>query len=325
MIYVTAYQSANEQLTIGGFVSFLAAMMLLFPPMRRLTAVNAPLQRGIAAASSVFDLVDADNEPDYGTRTLGRTSGQLEFERVSFNYGNDRVNAVENVTLTIRPGEMVALVGPSGSGKSTIANLIPRFYEITDGVIRLDGEDIRDIRLADLRRQIALVNQDVVLFDDSVARNIAYGGMAHASREAIEAAARSAFVMDFVDELPDGLDTEVGERGVRLSGGQRQRIAVARAFLKDAPILILDEATSALDNESERQVQKALEQLRQGRSTLVIAHRLSTIENADQIVVMANGRVVETGTHRELLDAGELYTGLYRYQLLGDDGAGEST
>ncbi len=320
IICMTAYQSTNDQITIGGFVSFLASMVLLFPPIRRLTSVNGGLQRGLAATESVFALIDEASEPDAGDRVLGSADGRIELSNVSFRYPGTEGRALEGINLAINPGEMVALVGPSGSGKTTLAHLLPRFYDPSAGRIYLDGIDTRELTLASLRRHIAFVNQDVVLFNDTIAANIAYGDLAGASREAILEAADAAHVTDFLSDLPAGLDAMIGENGVRLSGGQRQRIAVARAFLKDAPILILDEATSALDTESERRVQVALERLRIGRATLVIAHRLSTIERADRIVVMAGGRVIETGTHETLLETSGLYAGLYRFQFLRQEG-----
>jgi len=320
IICMTAYQSTNDQITIGGFVSFLASMVLLFPPIRRLTSVNGGLQRGLAATESVFALIDEASEPDAGDRVLGCADGRIELSNVSFRYPGTEGRALEGINLAINPGEMVALVGPSGSGKTTLAHLLPRFYDPSAGRIYLDGIDTRELTLASLRRHIAFVNQDVVLFNDTIAANIAYGDLAGASREAILEAADAAHVTDFLSDLPAGLDAMIGENGVRLSGGQRQRIAVARAFLKDAPILILDEATSALDTESERRVQDALERLRIGRATLVIAHRLSTIERADRIVVMAGGRIIETGTHETLLETSGLYAGLYRFQFLRQEG-----
>ena len=320
IICLTAYQSTNDEITIGGFVSFLASMVLLFPPIRRLTAVNGGLQRGLAATESVFGLIDETSEPDNGAQVLANAQGRIELRNVSFRYPETEGRALEGINLTIEPGEMVALVGPSGSGKTTLAHLLPRFYDPSAGRIYLDGRDTRELTLASLRRHIAFVNQDVVLFNDTIAANIAYGDLAGASREAILEAAEAAHVTDFLSELPDGLDSVIGENGVRLSGGQRQRIAVARGFLKDAPVLILDEATSALDTESERRVQDALERLRIGRATLVIAHRLSTIERAERIVVMAGGRVIETGTHETLLESSGLYAGLYRFQFLRQEG-----
>lgn len=319
IIYIAAQQSAAGGITVGGFVSFFTAMAMLFGPLKRLTGVNAPLQRGIAAASSVFALVDEASETDHGTKEIEHAKGDLELRGVSFAYGAADTPAIRSVSLRVKPGETVALVGPSGSGKTTLVNLIPRFYPLTGGNILLDGVDTSALTLSSLRRQISLVSQDIVLFNDTVAANIAYGPLKGARREEIEEAATAAHALEFIREMPEGLDTLVGENGVRLSGGQRQRLAIARAFLKNAPILILDEATSALDTASERHIQSAIETLRQGRTTIVIAHRLSTIENADRIVVMAEGEVLDVGTHAQLLKTNKLYAGLYRFQFSRDE------
>jgi subfamily B ATP-binding cassette protein MsbA len=273
------------------------------------------LQKGLAAAEIVFDMLDQASEPDAGTVALERTRGELEFDEVSLVYEGAEHPALDHLSLKIAPGETVALVGASGSGKTSLANLIPRFYHPTGGHLLLDGQDIETIRLTDLREQISFVSQDVVLFNDTVAANIAYGRQNQASEDQIIAAAEAAHAMEFIRQMPEGLQTLVGENGVKLSGGQRQRIAIARALLKNAPILILDEATSALDTQSERHVQAALETLMQGRTTLVIAHRLSTVEKADRIVVLQKGRIVEQGKHRELLDQGGIYAQLYRLQF----------
>ena len=274
---VALKQASNDQTTVGSFVSFITGMLMILPPLRRITDVNAPIQRGLAAAESVFSLIDEDTEEDTGTEKLGRAQGLVEFDNVSFTYpGADRP-ALNGVSLTVRPGECVALVGPSGSGKTTAANLLPRFYQIDGGEIRVDGHALKDIGLESLRDNIALVSQDVVLFNETIGANIAYGGKHDATPEEVRAAAKAAHALEFIDALPAGFDTMIGENGVKLSGGQRQRLAIARAILKDAPILILDEATSALDTESERHVQAALDELMRGRSTLVIAHRLSTV------------------------------------------------
>ena len=318
IVYIAIRQSQLGETTIGAFVSFITAMLMLLSPLKRLTDVNVPLQRGLAAAESVFALLDEPPETDRGTRVLGRVAGRIEFEGVSFSYPTRTNPALDAVTLTIAPGERVALVGASGSGKTTLANLVPRFYEPNAGRILVDGEDVGGATLASLRANIALVSQDVVLFNDSIAANIAYGARAGASEAEIVAAAEAAHAMEFIRETPEGLNTLIGENGLRLSGGQRQRLAIARALLKDAPILILDEATSALDSESERLVQAALETLMKNRTTLVIAHRLSTIENADRILVLARGRVVETGRHAELLAADGVYARLYRIQFALD-------
>jgi len=301
--------------TAGTFASFLTAMLLLLPPLKRLTTVNAALQKGIAAADSVFELLDAEAEPDTGTRTLERARGAVEYRDVSFRYRSGAEPVLQDISFRAEPGQTVALVGRSGSGKSTLVNLLARFYQPSAGSILLDGIEIDALRLSELRNQIALVSQHVTLFNDTVARNIAYGRLEQCSAREVESAAEAAHALDFIRELPQGFDTLVGENGVLLSGGQRQRLAIARAILKSAPVLILDEATSALDTESEQQVQAGLEALMQGRTTLVIAHRLSTVERADRIMVLDQGRIVETGTHRELLARKGQYAALYRMQF----------
>jgi subfamily B ATP-binding cassette protein MsbA len=311
VIYITAM---NPAWTVGGFVSFFGAAAMLLPPIKRLTALNEQMQRGLAAAESVFQLFDEEAEPDSGTRTLGRAVGRIEFEHVSLQYGAT-AGALQDVSLAIEPGETVALVGSSGAGKSSLINLVPRFYAPTSGRVLIDGIDIQHIRLADLRANISLVTQDVVLFNDTVAANIAYGAGRSATRAAIVAAAEAAHVMEFAARLAEGLDTPIGENGLRLSGGQRQRLAIARALLRNAPILIMDEATSALDSQTERQVQSALDNLRRGRTTIIIAHRLSTVENADRIVVLERGHIIESGPHRQLLAAAGPYARLYRAQF----------
>ena len=287
---------------------------MLFRSLKHLADVNAPLQRGLAAAESVFTLLDETEEDDRGTRTLARAQGALRFEDVGFTYPQAERPALARIGLDIAPGETIALVGSSGGGKTTLANLIPRFYHPQQGRILLDGINLEDLTLASLRGNLALVSQDVVLFNDTVAANIAYGSKRDAPREAIVRAAEAAHAMQFIADLPQGLDTMIGENGVRLSGGQRQRLAIARALLKDAPVLILDEATSALDSESERAVQAALDVLMRNRTTLVIAHRLSTIENANRIVVLDHGRVMETGTHAQLIANDGIYANLHRIQ-----------
>jgi subfamily B ATP-binding cassette protein MsbA len=291
---------------------------MLLSPLKRLTGVNESLQRGLAAAESVFALIDEKPETDSGTISLGRAQGVLEFREVSFAYPGAERDALKHISLNVKQGEVIALVGASGSGKTTLVNLIPRFHQPTGGSILLDGHDLQTIKLADLRDNVALVSQDVVLFNDTIAANIAYGKQSAASEAEIIAAAEAAHVMEFIREMPDGLQTFIGENGTRLSGGQRQRLAIARALLKNAAILILDEATSALDSESERHIQEALETLMKDRTTLVIAHRLSTIENADRIVVIQKGRVVESGSHGELLAANGVYANLYRIQFAAE-------
>ncbi len=323
MLYLAARESAANAMTVGTFASFFAAMGLLFSPLKRLVSINARLQRGIAAATSVFALVDQPSEPDTGTHVIGRARGEVRFAGVTFAYPGTSEPAVKEVDLTIAAGERVALVGPSGSGKSTLAHLLLRFYCPQQGRVCVDGIDVNEITLSSLREQIALVSQEVVLFEGSVRENIAYGPLARRPEEALRRAVEAGAAREFIDRLAQGIDTQVGENGVRLSGGQRQRLAIARAFLKDAPILILDEATSSLDNQSERAIQKALHDLSEGRTTLIIAHRLSTIEDADRIVVMEHGRILDSGSHAELLERSTLYASLYRFQSgrAGQDGA----
>ena len=316
ILLLSAWRFESGAIAISDFVSFFTAMALLFSPLKRLTSVNATVQKGIAAAASVFALIDSPVEADTGSVRIPRASGRLELDSITFRYHAEGRPVLDAVSIAIEPGETVALVGPSGSGKTTIAGLIPRFYDPGIGHVRLDGVDVRDLALESLRANVALVSQDIVLFDDTVAANIAYGATAGAPREAIVAAARTAHALEFIDAMPHGLDTLIGERGMKLSGGQRQRLAIARAVLKDAPVLILDEATSSLDSESERHIQAAVETVRSGRTTLVIAHRLSTIEGADRIIVMDRGRIADTGAHAELLARNGLYAGLYRFQFL---------
>jgi len=314
IIYFAAGQAFAGSTNVGGFVEFIAATGMLLQPLKRLTGINEHIQKGLAACESVFGLVDEPAEDDRGTVVLERARGAVRFEGVTLSYRSGSRPALDKVTLEIRPGETVALVGPSGGGKSSLIHLLPRFYHPESGRITVDGHDIESLTLESLRRQISLVSQSVVLFNDTVAANIAYGRADRAAEADIVRAAEAAHAMEFVRALPQGLATPIGENGAKLSGGQRQRIAIARAILKDAPILLLDEATSALDAESERAVQAALEELMRGRTTIVIAHRLSTIERADRIVVLAEGRVVESGSHRELIERAGMYAGLHRLQ-----------
>jgi subfamily B ATP-binding cassette protein MsbA len=299
----------------GEFAAFIGAVMMLISPIKTLTRMNEEIQVGLAAASSVFTIMDAAPESDKGTHALQDVHGGIEFRDVSLCYENAKRNALSHVNLKVNPGEKVALVGRSGGGKSSLVSLLPRFYDLYQGQVLLDGQDIRAITLPSLRAQFALVSQDVVLFNDSVRNNIAYGALRQVSDEEIVAAAKAAHAWEFIQQLPQGLESEIGDRGVRLSGGQRQRLAIARAILKDAPILLLDEATSALDTESEQHVQAALDGLMQNRTTLIIAHRLSTIENADRILVMEQGAIVESGSHAELLALGGHYAKLYQKQF----------
>jgi ATP-binding cassette, subfamily B, bacterial MsbA len=311
---VVVVLALRADMTVGEFTQFVTLMLMLLTPLKALAEVNGPMQRGIAAAETVFDLIDAPVEHDPGTRTIARAQGHMRFEHVKFRYPNAQSLALDDVSLEVKPGQTVALVGMSGGGKSTFVNLVTRFYEPESGRILLDGIPYQDIQLPSLRAQLALVSQNVVLFDDTLRANIAYGAE-HVDEARLAAAIHAAHLDDVVARLPEGVDTMIGENGMRLSGGQRQRVAIARAIYKDAPILILDEATSALDNESERAVQAALDTLMAGRTTFVIAHRLSTIEGADLIVVMEHGRIVEQGTHDELLARGGMYANLYRLQF----------
>jgi subfamily B ATP-binding cassette protein MsbA len=304
-----------KQASVGEFVGYLTAAFLLPKPIRQLSDANGDIQKGIAAAESLFDILDEPEESDEGTYQVERSQGGLEFRNLSFRYQGANDLALRNISFKIEPGQTVALVGASGGGKSTLAGLVSRFYTHDMGEILLDGIEINTYKLANLRRQMALVSQQVTLFNDSIANNIAYGALSTASRSAITLAATDAYAMEFINKLDLGLDTEIGENGVKLSGGQRQRLALARALLKDAPILILDEATSALDTESERFIQTALQNVMNNRTTLVIAHRLSTIENADVILVMDHGRIVEQGPHLALLEKNGVYARLHKMQF----------
>ncbi|GAB4290136.1 MAG: lipid A export permease/ATP-binding protein MsbA [Methylophaga sp.] len=315
VIYIATLPQMLDKITVGDFISFITAMMMMLTPMKRLTKVNSKLQAGIAAAESIFNLLDESPENDLGTQSMKRAQGLIEYRDVSFSYSLDKGDVLNHISFEAKPGQTVAFVGHSGSGKTTLVSLLARFYNIDRGEILIDGMDIKTLRLADLRRQISLVNQQVVLFNDTIANNIRYGLPEDISEQAIIEAAKSAHAWDFIQRLPDGLHTQVGENGVLLSGGQRQRLAIARALLRDSPILILDEATSALDTEAERHIQAALENLMQQRTTLVIAHRLSTIEKADLIIVMHHGEILETGTHSELLAKGKHYAELHRLQF----------
>ena len=314
VMYMAIRDVLERGLTIGEFTSFLTALLLVTAPLRRLVSVVGPLQQGIAAGESVFEVLDSAAEDPGGDVALDRARGEIEFREVTFTYDADKGEVLTDIRVRVAPGETVAIVGRSGSGKSTLVSLLPRFHDPDSGVVLLDGVDIREYRLPDLRNQLALVSQDVMLVDDSIRNNIAFSAPG-ASAADVERADRAAHVLEFAAELPEGLDTVIGERGALLSGGQRQRVAIARAILKDAPVLILDEATSALDAESEHLVQTALASLLEGRTTLVIAHRLTTIERADRIVVMDAGRIVESGTHAELLAAGGVYAALHRMQF----------
>jgi subfamily B ATP-binding cassette protein MsbA len=315
VIFMAGRQSIEGVLSPGQFISFFSAMMLMLQPVRRITNVNATLQRGVAGADSLFMIMDEKDEEDTGTQEIDRVRGNVRFENVRFSYGDDDEPVLDDVNVSIGAGETLAIVGHSGSGKTTLASLLPRFYELDGGDILIDDISIRDFTLASLRGNISLVSQDVVLFNDTIRNNLAYGQLKARSDDDLMRAAEAAHILDFVNELPDGLETVVGDRGVLLSGGQRQRIAIGRALLKNAPVLILDEATSALDTQSERRIQDALNVLMKDRTTLVIAHRLSTVEKADRIIVLDAGRIVESGTHAELVAENGHYAALYRMQF----------
>ncbi|WP_261373286.1 lipid A export permease/ATP-binding protein MsbA [Rheinheimera sediminis] len=315
VIYLASFPAMLETLTPGTFSEILAAMMLLLKPLKQLTTVNSDFQRGMAAATNVFLVLDEKPEQDTGTFELVQVKGAIEINNLSFQYPGHEKQVLKDICIKVEPGQTVALVGRSGSGKTTISSLLPRFYEIEQGEILLDGINTKACTLDSLRAQMAVVSQQVVLFNDTIANNIAYGYRGELSREHLVNVAEKAHVMEFVSQMPMGLDTQIGENGVTLSGGQRQRIAIARALLRQAPVLILDEATSALDTESERKIQGALEELFKGRTSIVIAHRLSTIENADQILVMDQGQIVEQGNHQSLLAQNGYYAQLYKMQF----------
>ena len=306
---------AVGRFSAGEFAAFVAALLMLIAPIKHLTAMNEEVQVGLAAAQSVFGVIDIEPEADDGKQVLARSHGEIEFKSVSLSYQNAKRPALNDISFTIKPGEKLALVGRSGGGKTTLVNLLPRFYELQQGQVLIDGVDMRSLPLANLREQFSLVSQDVILFNDTIFNNIAYGVLRDASEQDVINAAKAAHAWEFIQQLPQGLQNEIGDRGVRLSGGQRQRIAIARAILKDAPILLLDEATSALDTESEQHVQAALDALMQNRTSIVIAHRLSTIENADRIMVMEQGKIVEAGTHDTLIKQNGHYAKLYKKQF----------
>ncbi|MDF1832531.1 MAG: lipid A export permease/ATP-binding protein MsbA [Porticoccaceae bacterium] len=318
LIWTALTPDILSSMSTGGFIKFLFTASLLAKPVRQLTQINSLIQQGITAATTLFETIDSDEEVDRGKFEKDRVDGAFKFEDVGFRYNEDDDEVLGQINFTVSPGEAIALVGSSGSGKTTLVSLIPRFYNLHSGQISLDGHDINDYTLSNLRKHIALVSQQVTLFNDTIYNNIAYGELADCSPEAVREAARMAYALDFIEALPEGFETMIGDDGVMLSGGQRQRLAIARALLKDAPILILDEATSALDTESERAIQAALEVAMKGRTTFVIAHRLSTVENADRILVLEKGQIVESGSHTALLEAQGRYASLYHQQFSED-------
>jgi ATP-binding cassette, subfamily B, bacterial MsbA len=307
---------ALGRFSVGEFAAFIGALLMLIAPIKHITAANEDFQVGLAAAQSIFEVIDTPPELNEGDKEIKRARGEIEFKNVTVRYDNAKKPAIDNLSFSIQPGEKVALVGRSGGGKTTLVNLLPRFYELQQGLILLDGVDVRALELRNLRSQFSLVSQDIILFNDTIFNNIAYGALRSASEAEVIEAAKAAHAWDFIQQLPNGLQNEIGDRGVRLSGGQRQRIAIARAILKNAPILLLDEATSALDTESEQHVQAALDTLMLNRTSIVIAHRLSTIENADRILVMEQGEIVEAGSHQELMAKNGAYSRLYQKEFV---------